>query len=217
MNSRTFARLTGYSLLIMAISAGFSIGFVFPKIFNESQLYLAQNNISENLHLYKWMLIGLIVVLLLDILVSYTLYKYFKNSSKKLALLSGILRMLYSLLFGIAIFYLLKNVGQYDNAIVIENYNLFQMIWSIGLIVFGIHLTIVGTLMKLHKLIPRILWYLMISAGMSYILVYLLKAAFPHLNELSSQLNTILGLPMALSELCLAFWLIVKGGKINTK
>lgn len=216
MNSRIFARLTGYSLIIMAISAGFSIGFVFPKIFNESQLYLAQNNIAENVYLYKWMLIGLTVVLLLDILVSYTLYKYFKNSNKKLALLSGILRMLYSLLFGIAIFYLLKNVGQYDNAIVIENYLLFQMIWSIGLIVFGIHLIIVGMLMKLHKLIPGIFWYLMIIAGMSYILVYLLKTAFPHLNELSSQLNTILGLPMALSELCLAVWLIVKGGKINT-
>lgn len=200
----------------MAISAGFSIGFVFPKIFNESQLYLAQDNIAKNVFLYKWMLLGLTVVLLLDILVSYTLYGYFKSSNKKLSLLSGIFRTQYSLVFGIAISYLLKNVGQYDNALVIENYHLFQMIWSIGLIVFGIHLIIVGMLMKLHKLIPGILWYLMIIAGMSYILVYLLKTAFPNLNELSDQLNTILGLPMALSELCLAVWLIVKGGKINT-
>ncbi|KAB1157794.1 DUF4386 domain-containing protein [Flavobacterium luteum] len=212
-----FAKLTGYSLIIMAISAGFSLGFVFPKIFNERQLYIAQINIAKNEFLYKWMLIGLVVVLLLDILVSYSLYKYFKSDNKKLALLSGILRMLYSLLFGIAILYLSKNITQYNNTIVIENYYLFQKIWSIGLIVFGIHLLLISVLMKLHKVIPRILWYLMIIAGMSYILIHLLKTVFPHLPELGNLLNLILGLPMALAELCLAIWLIVKGGKGDRK
>ncbi len=204
IEKRTFARLTGYSLIIMAISAGFSLGFVFPKIFNESQLYFAQSAIAENVNLYKWMLIGLTIVLLLDILVSYSLYEYFKNDNKKMALLSSIFRLLYSLLFGIAIFFLSKNIGQSNNTLVIENYNLFQMIWSIGLIVFGIHLLIVGVLMKLHKVIPKILWSLMLIAGMSYILIHSLKTVSPQLTELSNTLNTILGLPMAISELCLA-------------
>jgi len=215
IKNRTFARLTGYSLIIMTIAAGFSLGFVFPKIFNESQLHFAQNNISENVTLYKWMLTGLTVVLFLDILVSWTLYEYFKNDNRLLAFLSATFRIIYSLIFGIAILYLSKNIGQYNNAIVIENYNLFQMIWSIGLIVFGIHLLIVGVLMKLHKLMPGILWYLMIIAGVSYILIHLLKTVFPQLTELSNLLNSILGLPMALAELCLAVWLIAKGGKTN--
>jgi hypothetical protein len=216
IKKRTFARLTGYSLIIMATAAGFSLGFVFPKIFNKSQLYFAQSTIAENGQLYVWMLIGLTVVLLLDLLVSYTLYEYFKNDNKKLALLSSIFRTMYALIFGIAIFFLSKNIGQSNNTLVIENYNLFQMIWSIGLIVFGIHLLIVGVLMKLHKVIPKILWSLMLIAGMSYILIHSLKTVSPQLTELSNTLNTILGLPMALSELCLAGWLIAKGGKINT-
>jgi hypothetical protein len=56
----------------------------------------------------------------------------------------------------------------------------------------------------------------MLIAGMSYILIHSLKTVSPQLTELSNTLNTILGLPMALSELCLAGWLITKGGKINT-
>jgi hypothetical protein len=212
---RTFARLTGYSLIAMALAAGFSFGYVFPKIFNESQLDLAQTNIAQNIKLYNWMLIGLVIVLLLDILVSYTFYKYFKNDNKKLALLSSIFRILYSLLFGIAIIYLSKNIGQNNNATVITHYNLFQLIWFIGLIVFGFHLLMVGILMKLHKLIPRIMWYLMLIAGVSYILIHVLKIVFPELSEFSNLLNMILGLPMALAELSLAVWLIARGGKIK--
>jgi len=51
---------------------------------------------------------------------------------------------------------------------------------------------------------------------MSYVLIYSLNTVSPQLTELSNTLNTIIGLPMVLSELCLAGWLIAKGGKINT-
>ncbi len=213
VNTRTFARLTGYSLLLMALIAGFSFGFAFPKIFNSDQLDFAQRDLSENLQLYKFMLLGILIVLLLDVLVSYTLYKYFKNDNSNLAMLSCFLRIIYSLIFGFATYYLLKNVGQPDNTIAVENYNSFQNTWSIGLIIFGIHLLIVGVLMKQHKLIPKILWYLTMIAGASYILVHLLKTTSPQLTELNKTLNTILALPMTLGELGLAVWLVIKGGK----
>jgi hypothetical protein len=121
---------------------------------------------------------------------------------------------MYVFLFGIATYYLASNLGQLqNNTLIIENYRTFQTIWSIGLIVFGIHLIMVGVLMKGHKLVPTILWYLAIIAGASYILVNILKTPSLQLTELSNTLNTILGLPMALGELGLAIWLIVKGGK----
>ena len=215
VKNRILAKITGYSLVLMAVIAGFSFGFAFPKIYNPSQLDFAQSNLTENLQLYKFMLFGILFVLFLDILVSWTLYLYFKNDNKKLALLSCILRIIYSMIFGIATYYLVKNIGQpnNDNLIVIENYKSFQNIWSIGLIIFGIHLLIVGVLMKLHKLIPKILWYLTIIAGTSYILVHVLKTTSPQLSELNNSMNNILALPMALGELGLAVWLIIKGGK----
>ncbi len=215
VNHRTFAKLTGYSLVVMALIAGFSLGFAFPKIFNPSQIDFAQRDLSENLQLYKLMLAGILIVLLIDLLVSWTLYIYFKKDNNKLALLCGFLRIIYSLIFGFATYYLFKNIGQSDNGIVAQNYNSFQNIWSIGLIVFGIHLFIVGVLMKQHKLIPKILWSLTMIAGASYILVHLMKTSFYQMTQLNNTLNSILALPMTLGELGLAVWLVIKGGKSN--
>lgn len=217
ITNRTLAKITGYSIVLMAIIAGFSFGFAFPKIYSPSQLDFAQSSLTENMQLYRLMLWGILLVLLLDILVSLTLYLYFKNDNKKLALLSCTLRIIYSMIFGIATYFLVKNIGQPNNSnqIVIENYKSFQNIWSIGLIIFGIHLLVVGVLMKLHKLIPKILWYLTIIAGTSYVLVHILKTTAPQLTELNNLMNNILALPMALGELGLAIWLIIKGGKQN--
>ena len=99
---RTVAKLTGYSLILMAIIAGFLFGYAFPKIFDNNQLEFVQKNLTENLELYKFMLLGILLVLLLDILVSWTLYLYFRNDNRKLALYSFIFRIIYTLIFCIA-------------------------------------------------------------------------------------------------------------------
>lgn len=209
------AKITGYSLVLMALIAGFSLGFAYPKFINPNQLEFANIKLTENLELYKLMLSGILFIIILDILVSWTLFQYFKKDSGKYALLSFISRMIYTLIFCIATYFLAKNIEQSDNEIVLHNYNLFQIIWSVGLIIFGIHLVIVGVLVKLHKSIPGILWYLTIIAGFSYIVVHILKISCPDLTDFTITLNNILTLPMALGELGLALWLIIKGGKIE--
>ena len=212
--NRTFAKITGYSLLLMAIIAGFAFGFTLPKIFNPGQLDFVQSNLAGNLQLYKLMLLAILIVLLLDILVSWTLYMYFKNDNRKIALLSGILRIVYTVIFGIATFYLTKNLNHTEtsNEIIINNFQEFQSIWSAGLIIFGIHLLLVGILMKLHQRIPNILWYLALIVGISYVVVNFLKLTLTQ-SDIVSKLEMILALPMAIGELGLAVWLIMKGGK----
>jgi hypothetical protein len=214
---RAIAIITGYSLILMALTAGFSFGFAYPKFYNNSQAEFTQKYLSKNLELYKFMLLGVLLVLLLDILVSWTLFLYFKNENRKLALYSFISRIVYTTIFFIATYFLARNIGQNNNTLVIENYKSFEHTWSSGLIIFGIHLVIIGQLMKIHKFIHQILWYLTIIAGISYVLVHGLKTILPQFNYLTNILNNILALPMALGELGLAVWLIVKGGKIENK
>jgi hypothetical protein len=216
-NQRLIAKLTGFGLVLMALTAGFSFGFAYPKFFDLSQLEFAQKNITENIELYKLMLSGILLIIILDLLVSWTLYQYFKNDDNSLAFFSLIFRIIYTVLFCIATYYLTLNLESNTNKIVTENYESFDKIWSSGLLIFGIHLLIIGQLMKLHQLIPIILWCLTIIAGTSYILVHSIKIIFPELTEVTETLNTLLGLPMALGELGLAIWLIVKGGKIKFK
>lgn len=211
---RKIALMTGYSLILMAVIAGFSIGFAYPKFFNAKQIEITQSNLSENLQLYSSMLIGIAIIIILDILVSWTIYQFFKSDNKKVAIISFIMRMLYSAIFGVGAYFLAKNLGQLgNNQILNTNYNLFETIWSIGLIVFGFHLLAVGILMKDHKNIPKLLWILTLIAGISYVVVHILKSIFPQLPELTETLNNVLAVPMALGELLLAIWLIIKGGK----
>ncbi|PJB01103.1 MAG: DUF4386 domain-containing protein, partial [Ignavibacteria bacterium CG_4_9_14_3_um_filter_36_18] len=89
----------------------------------------------------------------------------------------------------------------------------FKTVWTLGLIVFGLHLLAVGILMKVHRNIPKVLWILTLIAGISYVVVHILKLTLPQLSEFTETLNNILALPMALGELGLAIWLIIKGGK----
>lgn len=214
-NNRTIAKLTGWSIVLMAIVAGFVFGYANPKIYDPDNLDLLHNNFSENLSLYNLMLVGFLIIILLDITVSWTLYIFFKEDNSKLAFISFLLRIIYTIIFFLAFGYLLDNILliNLNNDVILENYQMFYLLWSLGLIVFGFHLFAVGILMKLHKQIPKILWYLTILAAVSYILVHFLKNVFPEISEFTTTLENILSLPMAIGELGLAVWLIVRGGK----
>ena len=124
IKKRTFAKITGYSLLLMAIIAGFAFGFAFPKIFNPSQPDFVQSNLAGNLQLYKLMLLAIVIVLLLDLLVSWTLYRYFKEDNKNISFASSTLRIIYTIVFGIGTFYLTKNLNhtEISKEIIINNF-----------------------------------------------------------------------------------------------
>lgn len=124
------------------------------------------------------------------------------------------LRLIYTAVFGLATYFLLENLNlsETDTELINANVQSFQSVWSAGLIIFGIHVFLIGILMKLHNRIPKILWYLTLIAGLSYILVHILKL-IPGQSEIASNLEMVLALPMALGELGLAIWLIVKGGE----
>ena len=216
MSKRKLAIITGGSLILMALAAGFSIGYVFPEIYTSEQPEAIKANIIESGGLYHYMLMGIFVILMLDVIVSYTLYQYFKQDNKIISAISSALRIIYTLIFGLATFYLYRNLNlnEIDNDSVYGNFKRFEFTWSIGLIIFGIHLILVGVLMKLHQRIPKVLWLLALLGGVSYMLVHGLKSSVGD-SDMISNLEMILTAPMALGELGLAFWLLIKGGKIS--
>ncbi|NNJ55098.1 MAG: DUF4386 domain-containing protein [Bacteroidia bacterium] len=214
MIKRQIAIASGVSLILMAIVAGFSVGYAYSEFYRPEQLELLKDNILQNQGLYQNMLIGILIIIILDLLVSYTLYKFFENDNKRMSIISGVIRVIYTVIFGIATYHLTKNLNASDlsNEVINSNFEQFQLIWYSGLVVFGFHIILIGVLMKLHQKIPKILWYITLIAGVSYILVHALKLTSPN-SEFVSTLTMILALPMAIGELGLALWLIVKGGK----
>ena len=208
------AKISGWALLLMALIAGYSLGYAYPILYNSENASSSKSIMLQNIELYHGMLIGILLILILDLIVSFSLYEFFKKDHAKISFVACSLRIIYTIIFAIAAFYLIKNINieEISNDFINYNFKNFQFIWSIGLILFGVHLLLIGVLMKLHKKIPKILWILTLIGGVSYILVHLIKIMFFNL-EYVYYLEMILAIPMALGELGLAIWLIVKGGK----
>ena len=214
MNKRKTALLSGWALIIMAILAGFSIGYALPEFKQPETLGSLKDLIDTRQILYVSMLFGLLMIVLLDLLVSYTLYKYFEETSKKYALIAAAARILYTLIFGVAIYFLILNAANEDlsNPQINQNFRLFEAIWNGGLVIFGVHLSLIGYLMMLENTIPRLLVFFALFAGLCYVVVHSLKLVSANLPFLS-HLELGLAFPMALGELTFAVWLIAKGGK----
>lgn len=216
MIKRRIAIITGLALILMAVVAIFSLGYAFSEFNHPEQIDSLKDNILANQGLYLNMLLGIFVILLLDLLVSYTLYKYFENDNRKISLAACIIRILYTLIFAMASYYLTKNlnINEVTNQMINTNFQSFQFIWNSGLVIFGFHILLIGILMKLHKVIPGVLCYLTLLAGILYVIIHILKLT--NLNsEIVSTIEMISALPMAIGELGLAIWLLIKGGKVN--
>lgn len=208
---RIHALLAGFSLLVMALCAGYVFGYAFPKIFDLSDSNLNYN--KESVQLYNLMMFGIVIVFILDIVVSFSLYQFFKSYNYKLALWACLLRIIYSIIFGVAIYFILLNSSELNKDIFIKNYLTFQLYWSFGLIVFGFHLVTVGILIKEQKSVHGFLWLLILIVGSAYIIIHSLNSFLPQFKNLISILNSIFSIPMAFAELSLALWLILKGGR----
>ena len=213
MKNKAAAKITGYSIIIMALLAAFAFGYAYPKICDLTDKSLTLTSLRENEILYILMVSSIILILIIDFLISYTLYIYFKGIDIFFSLMACALRLSYSIIFGFAIFFLIKNLSltTYINDLIFYNFQQFEIIWSLGLIFFGVHLFIVGLLMILHSDIPSILWVVTFIGSLSYMVVHFMKIISID-SQFSFSLESILALPMALAEIGLAIWLILKGG-----
>jgi hypothetical protein len=214
MNTKTAAKVAGWSLVAMAVISGFSLGYAYEEVFRSIQA-----NSAEKLQLFQIVLLGILLTIILDFIVSFTLYRFFEKDNKGISLIAAILRVIYTLILAVAAYVLASSLTVWDTnqVAVITNFERFTFLWTSGLIIFGFHLTVIGFLMKIHRKIPKILWILAGIAGLSYIIVNFLQAFTPSLEQFTNTLKMVLMLPMAAGELGLAIWLIIKGGKTERK
>lgn len=213
MNYKLSAKISGYSLILMAIIAAYTFGYLYPIFIGPFNVNLI-DTILQKSFMYNLMVCGILIIILLDFILSYTLYVYFKTINKVIALTSSILRLTYTFIFIIATAYLIKNniVEYHNDKFIIYNFQQFNFIWSCGLIVFGMHLFLLGYLMKLHNIIPKTLWIITLSGAISYIILHLLIVIFER-NEFINIIEMVVVMPMIMSELGLAIWLISKSQK----
>lgn len=215
MNStKTYAKTAGWSLIVMAILAGFAYGYVHNTLVDPNEARQTADNIQQSLPLFKAGILAWILIWVSDLLVTWAFYHFFKPVHPSRSLLTAALRLVYTLVLGGAIYYLVRVAANPTASDLMESLAAFESVWSLGLIVFGGHLLGLGLLAQKDKRVPGIWTWLLLIAGPSY--------SFLALSDLmdwipAAQLATIemiLTLPMTLSELGLAIWMLVRGVRV---
>lgn len=213
--TRIIAIITGSALLLMALVAAFSAP-VISGIFVSGNPALTALNLTTGFGKFTGSIIGWLIILTLDLVVSAGIYAYYKKEKPKEAFTTAVLRLLYSLFLGVAIYQLLKVKVAMPAQAIYNHLHAFHTIWGCGLIVFGLHLITLGILFKHEagkKWLTITIKTLLILAGVGYLVLYVGMLISPSPQAFKAAIEPIFLIPMILGEVFFALWMLIKGGK----
>ena len=211
--------VTGGGLLLMAALAG-SGNVIVQGMVTPSDPARTAADIAGSAGLFRLAVATLLLAVALDVLVAWGLYRVFSAVSGDIARLAAWFRVAYAAVFAVAVSQLagvpdLLTGGGYAEVFsapelqrqVMVSVDAFTNIWSAGLLLFGVHLLLVGYLALRSTYVPRVIGVLLVVAGIGY--------AFDTLVTVFSD-----GSPFAVSsvtflgEFLFGVWLLVRGWRV---
>ena len=164
--------------------------------------------------LFRLGIASLVVVIALDVVVAWALYRVFSPCQQEPFMLAMALRLVYSGVFMVAIGHLLGAVrllsndgylavfgADQVNAQAMLEITAFNDIWYVGQFLFGLHLLLIGYLAYRSGYVPRLLGALIAISGLGYVPTASAVLSQGTWTDISS--FTFLG------EFLLALWLVI--------
>lgn len=212
MLSKSYIRTAGWLYIVIAVAGGFSIGYV-PSFFATSSDAAAA--LSSHTTLYRFGLLGDIVVLLCELALTVLLYRIFKPVSETLALIAAYARfamvgvMAINIMLGAMPLYIIDLSTPMPEmvAALFEAKETGVYVWQLF---FSLHLLAVGAMILRTGLFPRLLGWMMGIGAFGYLLEGLSKLTHFENAALSWVVIGLL-VTVTLGELAFAIWLIIKG------
>jgi hypothetical protein len=171
----------GIALLLMSVVAIFGKVVAVDGLVTEGDATRTATDITASQGLFRLGIASLVVVIALDVVVAWALYRVFSPVNRSLSMLAAALRLVYSGVFMVAIGQLLGVIRVLDNdgnlavfgatqvdAQAMLGITAFSDIWYLGQFLFGLHLLLIGYLAYRSHYIPRLLGALLVLAGLGY-------------------------------------------------
>lgn len=220
IDQRKAARVAGLAIVVMAIAAVAANDLSINRLVVEGNAAETMRNIASSELLYRVGIFSWLVVLVCDVLAAWGLYIFLKPVNKNLSLLMAWFRIVYVAILGASILNLLHvlplldetgnasafGTGQAQDQVLFY-LNAFFNSFSLGLVVFGIHILFLGYLLLKSGYRVVILGILLLIAFAGYTLVNVTKLLFPDFERIIEVMNWLFLLPM-LSEAVLGIWLL---------
>jgi hypothetical protein len=229
IDQRKAALTAGIAIVIMTIAAVISNDLSIVKLVVSDDALETWRNITESKMLFRIGVFSWLIVLIADVFAAWGLYLFFKPVNKKLSLLMAWFRLVYVAILGASLMnliYVLPMINGADNfssfgiAQLQEQtlfyINAFYDFWAFGLIVFGLHILLLGCLVIKSEFRLKILGILLILAFFGYIIINGSKLLFPQYEDIMYYVGMIFFIPM-ISEVALGIWLLFIGLKKKIK
>ncbi len=218
---RRAARIAGVSylaLFVLAIFANFGVreGLVEP-----GDAVGTVANISGSIGLFRLGVAAFVAIFVLDVVISWALHVVFRDIQHDVSLAAAWFRLIYTALLGVGIvsmFQVLDLLGgdslaflttEQTNAQTMIELARFESAWLIGLVAFGIHVAMVGVLVLRSGLVARALGYLLIAAGLAYVIDTLAHGLLADYQAVADVLLVAVALPSMIGEGWLGLWLLL--------
>lgn len=218
---KQLARISGIAYLMIFLSGFYANFAVLESLIDSSNSIITTKNFINNHSQFRNGLLGFIVMLLFDVVLIWSLFGLTKSISKNISYLASFFRLLHALLFGVALFKLWKiyeltfnasNTSGLQNRVSELLLN-FDILWTVGLLFFGIHLIILGYLAIKSTDIPKVLGILLILAAIGYIIDGIAKLCMPNYSDYKAIFEVIVIMPSVIGEFSFTAWLLFKGFK----
>lgn len=215
--------IAGAGLLILAILGAFANFGVLESLVTDGNAAQTSDDILASATLFRIGVASLVLVATLDIVVAWALLVVFRSVNGRLSQLTAWFRIIYAGVFAAGISMLpgvLRLLDTSDGLAAIPmdqrqaqallRIDTFNDIWNTGLVLFGVHLLLLGYLTYQSGVVPKILAVLIAIAGAGYVI-----DSFGSL--LSASYTLELSTFTFIGEALLIIWLLVAGRRLPDK
>lgn len=213
------AIIAGIGLLLMTLTVPFAEFKILPDLVDSNSASKTAANIADNTFLFNVAIFLIFITIVCDIVVAWALYVFLAPVSKSLSLVTAWFRLLYTGVYLVAVTnlikvyaltegssYFLSNSSEQVSEFILFYIKSYKYEWFFGLVLFGLYLMLLGFLVLKARYIPKVMGWLLIIAGLGYVIGHLKVFLFP-------ELNTSFSMVTAMGELVFMLWLLIKGSR----
>lgn len=218
---RNASLTAGVGLLLMSALAGFGNFVALQGLVTQGNAAQTARDITESAGLFRAGIASLLVVIALDVVIAWALYRVFSPVSKNISVLAAAFRLVYAGVFMVAVGHLLGVLRLLSNDDYLSVFSAAQLhaqallgiksfsdLWHAGLGLFGLHLLVIGYLAYRSGYVPKFLGVLLAVAGLGYV-----TDSFGAV--LSQGTWTDVSSFTFLGEFLLALWLVIRGRRLT--
>jgi hypothetical protein len=197
--------VAGIGLLVMAALSAFGIFGPLDGLVTPGDASRTAADVSGAEMLFRLGTASLIGVAVLDIIVAGALFEVFASVNRSVSAMAAGFRVAYAAVFVVAITHLLEVPAHLDDGDqILRAVDAFDTLWKAGLVLFAVHLLLIGYLAVRSGFMARIFGVLLVAAGVGYLIDGIGAVLVPEYSASIAQFSFV-------GEVALIFWLLING------